>query len=110
VTRNAVRDYVDFIALCDGMSKEDMLDAMDSFDECYPQPENCEKTSFQLIRMLALARPYDLTDINLNIYKGIVSPYNSWQYIKERCKQISDLLFDRLFLEKGDANDPSPYR
>jgi len=110
VTRNAVRDYVDFVALCDGMSKEDMLDAMDSFDECYPQPENCEKTSFQLIRMLALSKPYDLTDINLNMYKGIVSPYNSWQYIKKRCKQISDLLFDRLFLEKGDANDPSPYR
>lgn len=36
--------------------------------------KSCEKTSFQLIRMLALAKPYDLTDIDLKMYKGIVSP------------------------------------
>lgn len=110
ITRNTTRDYVDFAALCDGMTEEEILKAMSIFDECYPQPEGAEKASLQLVRMLSIAKPYDLSEVDLTIYKGIVSPYNSWEYVKEICLQIADLLFDKLFIEEGEDHDPSPYR
>jgi len=108
-TRNAVRDYVDFIALCDGMQKKQILDAMSTFDECYPQYD-AEKSSSQLIRLLSVAQPYDLSGVDLKIYKGIEKPYNSWEYIKERCAEVADMLFDKLFVDEGDKNDPPPHR
>jgi len=108
-TRNAVRDYVDFIALCDGMQKKQILDAMSTFDECYPQYD-AEKSSSQLIRLLSVAQPYDLSGADLKIYKGIEKPYNSWEYVKERRAEVADMLFDKLFVDEGDKNDPPSHR
>jgi len=107
-TRNAVRDYADFIALCDGMQKKQILDAMSTFDECYLY--DAEKSSSQLIRLLSVAQPYDLSGVDLKIYKGIEKPYNSWEYVKERCAEVADMLFDKLFVDEGDIDDPPPHR
>lgn len=94
VSRNATRDYLDFVAMCDGFDERGLIEAMTPFDQYYPQPPNAETTRFQLIRMLALPKPYDIGQAEISCYKGIVAPWNSWNYILTRCVRISDILFD----------------
>ena len=96
VSRNAARDFLDFVALFDTMSSEASRQALLEFDECYPQPEDAETTLFQLAKMLASPKPYDLSDENVSMYKGIVSPWNSWEYILRRGLEISDIIFDDM--------------
>ncbi|NLB83793.1 MAG: nucleotidyl transferase AbiEii/AbiGii toxin family protein [Synergistaceae bacterium] len=99
ITRNATRDFLDFIALCDGFDNDGTAQAMASFDSCYPQPEGAETSRSQLIRMLAMPMPYDLAETDVEKYKGIVPPWNSWEYIHKRSLFISDLLFDSTVIE-----------
>ena len=94
VSRNATRDYLDFVALCDGFDEQGLVEAMAPFDTFYPQPPDSETTRFQLVRMLASPKPYDIKQTDVSRYKGIMVPWNSWEYILERCGRISDILFD----------------
>lgn len=94
VSRNATRDYLDFVALCDGLDEQSLIEAMAPFDTFYPQPPASETARFQLIRMLAAPRPYDVKQTDVSIYKGLAAPWNSWEYVCERCEKISDILFD----------------
>lgn len=102
VSRNATRDYLDFVALCDGFEERGLVEAMIPFDKYYPQPPGSETTRFQLIRMLVLPKPYDAKQTDISCYKGIVAPWDSWDYILERCQRVSDLLFDST--ETGGLN------
>jgi hypothetical protein len=36
--------------------------------------------------------PYDLTDIDLSEYKGIVAPWNTWRAVEEQCAALAATL------------------
>jgi hypothetical protein len=36
--------------------------------------------------------PYDLTDIDLSEYKGIVAPWNTWRAVQEQCATLAAAL------------------
>jgi len=41
---------------------------------------------------LAAPDPYDLTDIDLSEYKGIVAPWNDWRAVQEQCAALAAAL------------------
>jgi hypothetical protein len=55
----------------------------------------------QLIRQLAEPKPGDLDQIDLSHYKGLQSPYDSWENIENICGELSVALADLLGNEAG---------
>jgi hypothetical protein len=33
--------------------------------------------------------PYDLTEVDLNEYKGIIAPWNDWSSVKKQCSTLA---------------------
>ncbi|HGG59129.1 MAG TPA: hypothetical protein ENK26_04320 [Gammaproteobacteria bacterium] len=94
--RNATRDYLDFVALADYLGEEGTVNALEKFDDLYPQ-ESGESALQQLEIQLSNALPYDLDEMapELSEYKNLDPAYHDWRHIKARCKEIALDLFDR---------------
>ena len=73
--RNATRDYLDFVALADAMKDATVIEALQHFDEIYPQP-NGHSALQQLQIQLAKPLPYDLEDTQLNEYKNLIPKWH----------------------------------
>src|ERR1700677_5129831 len=41
---------------------------------------------------LSLPDPYDLTDIDLSEYKGVVAPWNNWRAVQAQCASLAAAL------------------
>jgi len=93
--RNATRDYLDFVALADRLGDEKMIEALQSFDHLYPQP-NEESALQQLQIQLAQPLPYDLEELSLAEYKNLAPRWQDWQEVKAACARCSLLIFDRI--------------
>lgn len=91
--RNATRDYLDFVALCDQMSNDDVADSLRRFDELYPQPGD-ESALQQLIVQLANPLPYDLEATNLPEYRNLAPRWHDWGAVKAECVRLSVLIFN----------------
>jgi hypothetical protein len=98
VSRNATRDYIDFAALAKHIGLENTLEVLNDFDDFYLDLIRGSQASpiVQLIRQLAEPKPGDLEQVDLSEYKGIQTPFDSWDYIVTICEEISVQLGDRL--------------
>ena len=38
---------------------------------------------------LAAPDPYDLTDVDLSEYKGIIPPWNDWRAVESQCRSVA---------------------
>lgn len=83
VRRNATRDYLDFAALFDRLGVGKSLDALDSIDSLYPQPDE-GSISQQIILQLVDPKPWDLMKTDLSHYKALSKPYTDWKEVKRR--------------------------
>ena len=101
VTRNAVRDYIDFAALAEaaGDAFEDGMRPMDIY---YPQPDDADTTSQQLAKMLAEPRPHDFhpDEDSLTVWRALKRPWTDWTFVSRRCRELSARLFT-VFVEGG---------
>ena len=93
--RNATRDYLDFVALADRLGDEKMIEALQSFDRLYPQP-NEESALQQLQIQLAQPLPYDLEELSLAEYKNLAPRWQNWQEVTAACARYALLIFDRI--------------
>lgn len=93
--RNVTRDYLDFVALADHIGPERVVNALCSFDELYPQP-NDESALQQLQIQLAQPLPYDLEELNLGEYKNLAQRWQNWQNVKTACIDAATLIFDHI--------------
>lgn len=84
VSRNAVRDTLDFVALattCEEAGGADAVSkALASVDRLYPQ-SNGSSVRLQLARQLADPRPYDIDEVDLGAYLGIADRWRSWDAV-----------------------------
>lgn len=101
VFRNATRDYIDFAAIFHILGEDDAIEALKKFDELYMDVYRGNEVSplNQLIKQLAEPKPYDLDDIDIDSYKGVVPPLNRWKNICTICNQASALLSEYLAKE-----------
>jgi hypothetical protein len=93
--RNATRDYLDFVALADRLGDEKLIEALQSFDRLYPQP-NEESALQQLQIQLAQPLPYDLEELSLAEYKNLDLRWQNWESVKAACAGYAMLIFDRI--------------
>ena len=93
--RNTTRDYLDFAALFVGMGDDDVVSALRSFDNIYPQP-NGESALQQLQIQLASPLPYDLREVDLSVYKHLAPRWHDWSAVQAACAACATLIFDRV--------------
>ncbi len=93
--RNATRDYLDFAAMAQMIGEEGVVNALNSFDILYPQP-NGESALQQLQVQLANPMPYDLDEVDLSEYKQLVADFQNWEHVKEVCGRFALLLLKSI--------------
>ena len=93
--RNATRDYLDFVAMCEKLGDTASADALRPLDRLYPQP-NGESPLQQLVIQLSYPLPYDLEETRLSEYKRLVPQWHDWDTVKRACARCATSLFDRL--------------
>jgi len=98
--RNALRDYVDFIALSSGLGNNGTVEAMVPFDEMYPQ-ENGQSATQQLLAQLANPLPADLGHEGTRVFRSLAKDLREWNAVRDRCKSVAVALFDGLAGPKG---------
>lgn len=97
VTRNALRDYLDYCALAHHIS-DGFQTAMSTMDDYYPQPKDCDATSQQLAKQLAEPLPFDFdpTQDDLTAWRGLKPPWTDWEYDRTYCRTLAGRLMDLL--------------
>lgn len=91
VQRNAVRDYLDVVALSDHLGRENSVAGLRDIDSYYSdRSEKNESVLTSLIASLADPKPLDDEVITeLPRYKGLASEYQDWSTIRERTLALS---------------------
>ena len=98
LTRNAGRDYLDFVALADHMGDDEVVKALRGFDRIYPQPNEASALQ-QLQIQLANPSPYDLESLSLTEYKNLDPRWHDWRCVKGVCLRCATIIFDRIIGE-----------
>jgi hypothetical protein len=91
VQRNAVRDYLDVVALSDHLGWENSVAVLRDIDSFYSdRSEKNESVLTSLIASLAAPRPLDDEVITeLPRYKGLAPEYHDWSTIRDRALALS---------------------
>lgn len=92
--RNAVRDYLDFVAMADHLGDEAAAAALQSFDALY-RTDHGESPLQQLQVQLAHAMPYDLEGTDLGEYRRLDPRWRDWTTVQAACARWATTLFDR---------------
>lgn len=95
VQRNAVRDYLDVAALSHRLGLAESVRALERMNELYAQfaGEGGDMLSSILVK-LSKPDPYDLADVDLTEYKGIVAPWNDWRAVEAQCRALAVALLE----------------
>lgn len=82
-TRYTTRDYLDTVVLLERLGEPATRDAMRPMDEIYRQASGASVLA-EVVERLGQARPLDAPSIDLETYRGLVPPWNTWSYLAER--------------------------
>jgi len=95
VERNATRDYLDTAALSHHLGLRKSAQALQSMNDLYREfaGEGGDMLSSVMVK-LANPDPYDLTEIDLSEYKGIVAPWNDWRAVETQCRSLAIALLE----------------
>jgi len=89
VERNATRDYLDVAALSHHLGLQKSAKALERMNELYA--EFAGEGGDMLVSIavkLTNPDPYDLTEIDLSEYKGIIAPWNNWPAVEAQCRAL----------------------
>lgn len=100
VRRNATRDYLDVAAIAAKLSDTAVLAALAPLDRLYPQPEDAGAVRHQLMRQLAMPRPYDLDSVDLSEYKNLIPQWRDWGSVVEQCGRVATLMASAVATER----------
>jgi hypothetical protein len=93
VDRNATRDYLDVAALSHHLGLTKSAAALERMNELYVEfKDETGDLLTTVVVKLSLPDPYDLTDIDLSEYKGIVAPWNNWRAVQAQCSSLAAAL------------------
>lgn len=95
VERNATRDYLDVAALSHRLGLRKSATALDRMNELYAEfaGEGGDMLGTVLVK-LSNPDPYDLTQVDLTEYKGLIAPWNDWQSVVGQCRALALALLD----------------
>ncbi|MGA7539145.1 MAG: hypothetical protein WBW93_10285 [Steroidobacteraceae bacterium] len=95
VERNATRDYLDVAALSHRLGPRKSTGALEKMNELYGEfaGEGGDMLSTVVVK-LSNPDPYDLTQVDLSEYRGIVPPWNDWHAVVTHCRSLALNLLD----------------
>lgn len=95
VERNATRDYLDVAALSHHLGLRKSAEALDRMSELYAEfaGEGGDLLGTLVVK-LSNPDPYDLSQVELTEYKGIVAPWNDWQSVVGQCRSLALALLE----------------
>ena len=79
-TRATVRDYLDVVVLFERLGHDGVVRALADFDSLYHQ-ESGASPLLEVAEHLAKGSPQDGAQVNLATYRGLLPPWNSWEYV-----------------------------
>lgn len=94
--RKATRDYLDVAALTDLLGDEASAEALSYLNLLYDPVGN--QTRLTKFAEACQQQPLDLDEVDLDSYRGIVAPYNRWEHVSARCRDLAR----RVFLREMD--------
>jgi len=88
--RNAVRDYLDLVALAQRLG-ERAAEVVVGIDEFYADQHGPggSRIATQLAKQLAQPAPYDLDDVDLSRYRKLVPEWRSWAAVEAACRTLA---------------------
>lgn len=88
--RNATRDYIDFAALADRLGPEapSTVIEMDAYYVDQGRPGG-RRVATQVAKQLAEPAPYDLSEIDLPRYRGLLPRWQDWAEVLTVCRQVA---------------------
>ena len=90
VERNATRDYLDVAALSHHLGLHESARAVQRMNELYAQfAGEGGDMLVSLAVNLTNPEPYDLTEVDLSEYKGIIAPWNDWHAVERQCRALA---------------------
>lgn len=105
VRRNATRDYLDVAAIAAKLTDTAVLAALGPMDRLYPQEGDPGAVRHQLMRQLAMPRPYDRDTLNLAEYKSLVPVWHDWTSVIEQCRRLANLMANAVATQRAGWND-----
>lgn len=96
VERNATRDYLDVAAISHHLGMAKSVAALETMTDLYADfaGEGGDMLMTVVIK-LAEPDPYDLTDVDLREYKGIVPPWDDWTAVTKQCRSLAVAVLSR---------------
>jgi hypothetical protein len=90
VERNATRDYLDVAALSHHLGTAKSARAIERMRQLYAEfAGEAGDIMISIVVKLAAPDPYDLTEVDLTEYKGIIPPWNDWGAVEEQCRSLA---------------------
>jgi hypothetical protein len=103
--RNATRDFLDVAAIAGRLTDREVLAALAPMDRLYPQAGDAGAVRQQLMRQLALPRPYDLDRVKLDEYRGLVPEWHDWATVTRRCGAIASAMAGAVATRRAGWDD-----
>ena len=90
VERNTTRDYLDVAALSHHLGVRKSVAALERMNDLYAEfaGEGGDMLT-TVVTKLAAPDPYDLTDVDLAEYKGIIAPWDDWRAVEKQCRGVA---------------------
>ena len=103
--RNATRDFLDVAAIAGKLTDREVLAALAPMDHLYPQEGDPGAVRQQLMRQLAMPRPYDLDEVKLDEYRGLVPEWHDWQTVTRKCGKIASAMANAVATKRSGWDD-----
>lgn len=93
--RNATRDYLDFAALSECTSADNVVCSLLKLDARYGELQTAS-IGLEVAKMLCAAAPFDLDETELPRYKGLTEKWRRWETTRSISHRFGVLLGDAL--------------
>ncbi len=90
VERNATRDYLDVAALSHRLGAARSVRAIEKMKDLYAEfAGESGDILTSIVVKLAAPDPYDLSEVDLTEYKGIIPPWDDWGSVTRQCRELA---------------------
>jgi hypothetical protein len=97
VERNATRDYLDVAALSHHLGTAESVRSLERMQQLYAEfAGEAGDIMISIIVKLGAPDPYDLTEVDLTEYKGIIPPWNDWGAVEEQCRSLAIAILGKV--------------
>jgi hypothetical protein len=101
--RNATRDYIDFAALANILGEAEAAVVVGMMDDYYDDQvgPGGRRVATQVAKQLAEPRPFDLSSIDLGVYRRLDRRWQDWGAVADLCRRVAVRVLDRVVGESG---------